>query len=90
MQASLGFFEILLIILFSFYLFGWLSRLLLPFLARAYMKRLSKRFGFQMPDEEPPRQETPGKITVKPTQPAEKKGNLDHVGEYADYEEIKD
>lgn len=90
MEASLGFFEVVLIVVLSFYLLGWISRLLVPVLAKAYMRRLSKRFGFQMPEQDPPKSARPGKVTLNQGEHQVRKGNLDNVGEYADYEEIKE
>jgi len=90
MNASLGFFEVLLIVVASFYLLGWLGRLLLPFMVRAYMKRVSKQFGFPMPDQKSAKAEKEGKITIKNGQDGSRSGNLDKVGEYTDYEEVKE
>lgn len=90
MNASLGFFEVLLIVVASFYLLGWLSRLFLPFLARAYMKRVSKQFGFPVPDQKGGKPEKEGKITIKKESDGSRNGNLDNVGEYTDYEEVKE
>ncbi len=92
MNASLGFFEILLIIILSFYLLGLLSRILLPILTKAYLTRMSKRFGFQMPEQEQPNPGKPGKVSIKkePSQESIRSGNLDNVGEYTEYEEIRE
>jgi len=89
MNASLGFFEILFIIVLSFYLLGWISRLVLPYLAKTYMKRMSKRFGFEMPGRESPKPSPKGTITINQPEETQRTGNLDNVGEYTDYEDIK-
>jgi len=90
MNASLGFFEVLLIVVASFYLLGWLSRFILPFLARAYMRPISKKFGFPIPDQKTTKTEKEGKITIKSEKDGPRNGNLDHIGEYTDYEEVKE
>lgn len=89
MNASLGFFEILFIIVLSFYLMGWLGRLVLPYLAKAYMKRMSARFGFEMPEQKQPKTTKAGKITINQPDETSRSGNLDNVGEYTDYEDVK-
>ncbi|MDO9512166.1 MAG: hypothetical protein Q7J34_10445 [Bacteroidales bacterium] len=84
------FLNTLLIIFLLIMLMGYLSRLFLPFLVRYTAKRMMKRMG--VPFEEPKEEKRKKGTTIidnKQTDPKEK-GNLDDLGDYTEFEEIKD
>jgi len=74
----------ILIIVIVYYAFRLLFRYVMPLLARYFLKRTQKKYQKQY--KKPKRKV--GDITVEHT--PEKKKELDDLGEYVDYEEVKD
>jgi hypothetical protein len=75
----------ILIILVVYYLFKLIARYVLPWIAKYFIKKVSRQYQDQ--NREPPRKKE-GEISIdyKP----EKKTKLDDLGEYVDYKEVKD
>ncbi|MGC8866341.1 MAG: hypothetical protein ACP5O2_11550 [Bacteroidales bacterium] len=82
-----SFFNTLLIIVLSFFLLGYIMRLVAPYIIRWYTRRMFHKFEqfhqtiFQQPEESQPE----NKADNKKSPPS-----LDNVGDYVDFEEIND
>lgn len=74
----------ILIILIAYYLFKLLSRYVLPWLARYFIRKSMS--GFENRQNTGPRRN--GEMNADHR--ADRKGALDDIGEYVDYEEIED
>lgn len=83
----MSFFEVLFIIVVSFWLLGYVSKLILPWLAKKYTERLMKRFGYSQPKSEPDKPE--GTITVSSDPVQKRKGNFSNLGEDINFEEVR-
>jgi hypothetical protein len=72
----------ILIIVIAYYVFRLISRYVLPWVARYFLRRSMKGFeGRQQRKRE-------GEVTID--RAPGKKGALDHIGEYVEYEEVED
>lgn len=76
-----GFLRFVLIVFLVLVLLGFISRILL----RVFLKRLARKMGYQ----EPARERKEGETHINTTPRHDKKVNGD-VGEYVDFEEIKE
>ena len=92
----MGLIKTLLIILFFYYGFKILSRLLAPFLMRYAAKKIQDKFKDQMrqytrgssfDQQDNPKKE--GEVHLKSKKSKQNKINSDSVGEYVDFEEIE-
>ena len=92
----MGFIKTLLIILFFYYGFKVLARLLAPFLMRYAAKKIQNKFKDQMgqymrgpsfDQQDNPKKE--GEVHVKSNKSSQDKINSDSVGDYVDFEEIE-
>ena len=92
----MGFIKTLLIILFFYYGFKVLVRLLAPFLMRYAAKKIQDKFKDQMgqhmrgssfSQQDNPKKE--GEVHVKSKKSSQDKINSDSVGDYVDFEEIE-
>ena len=92
----MGFIKTLLIILFFYYGFKVLARLLAPFLMRYAAKKIQDKFKNQMgqhmrgssfSQQDNPKKE--GEVHVKSNKSSQDKINSDSVGDYVDFEEIE-
>ena len=92
----MGFIKTLLIILFFYYGFKVLARLLAPFLMRYAAKKIQDKFKNQMgqhmrgssfSQQDNPKKE--GEVHVKSKKSSQDKINSDSVGDYVDFEEIE-
>lgn len=74
----------ILIILIVYYLFKFLSRYILPWIARYFIRKSMSGYDGQQKT----RAHKNGEVNIdyKP----DKKGALDNIGEYVEYEEIED
>ena len=91
-----GFIKTLLIILFFYYGFIVLARLLAPFLMRYAAKKIQDKFkdqmGQHMRDSSFGQQNNPkkeGEVHVRSKKSSQDKINSDSVGDYVDFEEIE-
>lgn len=92
----MGVIKTLLIILFFYYGFKVLTRLLAPFLMRYAVKKIQDKFkdqmkqqtrGFNFDQQDNPKKE--GEVHVKSKKSSQDKINSDSVGDYVDFEEIE-
>lgn len=82
-----AFLEILVIFIVASFVLRFLAKLLLPWLLRYTAKRMMMRMGIK-PEEQP--KQKAGHVSVEtPAQPKTKTRNLDGVGDYTDFEELK-
>jgi len=72
----------ILIIIIVYYLFRLIARYVMPWLARYFIRKSMK--GFEQQQQAGKRKNGEVNINYSP----EKKGALDDIGEYIDYEEI--
>ena len=86
----------LLIILFFYYGFKVLARLLAPFLMRYAAKKIQDRFKDQMGQQlrgsgfgQQNNSKKEGEVHVKSKKSSQEKINSDSVGDYVDFEEIE-
>ena len=84
---TMSFFEVLFIIVVSFWLLGYVSKHILPWLAKKYTERLMQRFGYSQPRPEKERPE--GTITVTSDPQQKRKGSFSNMGEDINFEEVK-
>ncbi|PDH47051.1 MAG: DUF4834 domain-containing protein [Bacteroidetes bacterium MED-G21] len=91
-----GFIKTLLIILFFYYGFKVLARLLAPFLMRYAAKKIQDRFKDQMGQQmrgsgfgQQNNSKKEGEVHVKSKKSSQEKINSDSVGDYVDFEEIE-
>jgi len=91
-----GLIKTLLILLFFYYGFKVLARLLAPFLMRYAAKKIQDKFKDQMGQhmrgssfgqQDNPKKE--GEVHVKSKKSSQDKINSDSVGDYVDFEEIE-
>ena len=92
----MGFIKTLLIILFFYYGFKVLARLLAPFLMRYAAKKIQDRFKDQMGQQlrgsgfgQQNNSKKEGEVHVKSKKSSQEKINSDSVGDYVDFEEIE-
>ena len=80
--------EVLLIIILSFFVLGYLLRLLSPFILKWYVKRMQKRFGFTDQGQQYNKKE--GEVSINKATSANKKKKTvaKDVGDYIDFEEV--
>ena len=92
----MGLIKTLLIVLFFFYGFKVLARLLAPFLLRYAAKKIQDKFKDQMGQnmrgsgfgqQDNPKKE--GEVHVSSKKSSQDKINSDSVGDYVDFEEIE-
>ena len=92
----MGLIKTLLIILFFYYGFKVLARLLAPFLLRYAAKKIQNKFKDQMGQhmrgsgfghQDNPKKE--GEVHVRSKKSSQDKINSDSVGDYVDFEEIE-
>ena len=92
----MGLIKTLLIVLFFYYGFKVLVRLLAPFLMRYAAKKIQDKFKDQMgqhmrgssySQQDNPKKE--GEVHVKSKKSSQDKINSDSVGDYVDFEEIE-
>ena len=92
----MGFIKTLLLLLFFYYGFKVLARLLAPFLMRYAAKKLQDNFKNQMGQnmrgsgfgqQDNPKKE--GEVHVRSKKSSQDKINSDSVGDYVDFEEIE-
>ena len=92
----MGLIKTLLIVLFFYYGFKVLARLLAPFLMRYAAKKIQDKFKDQMGQymrgsgfgqQDNPKKE--GKVHVRSKKSSQDKINSDSVGDYVDFEEIE-
>jgi hypothetical protein len=82
-----AFLEIILIFIVASFVLRFFAKLMLPWLLRYTAKRMMLRMGMK-PEEQP--KQKPGKVSVDSApQQKTKTRNLDGVGDYTDFEEIK-
>lgn len=74
----------ILIIIIVYYLFKLFVRYIMPYVARYFIRKTVNNFENQQSQS----QRRPGDINVEKT--PQRKKTLDDLGEYVDYEEIKD
>ncbi len=82
--------EVLLIIILSFFVLGYILRLLAPYILKWYVKRMQKRFGFTGQGQQNNKRE--GEVSInKDTSVNNKKKKTvaKDVGDYVDFEEVK-
>jgi hypothetical protein len=83
------FFQTLLILIVFYYSFKVIVRLLLPFLVKWWLKKAQANFnrqqGYVDPQEAKKRE---GEVHIKST--PQNKSSVEDLGEYVDYEEIKE
>lgn len=78
-----------MIIILSFFVLGYLLRLLAPFILKWYLKRMQKRFGFTDQGQQYTKE---GEVSVNNATSANKKKKktvAKDVGDYVDFEEVK-
>lgn len=91
----LGFIKTILIIMFFYYGFKVVARLLAPFLMRYAAKKMQDKFkqqmggqqGFDFGSKQKPVYKE-GEVHVKSKPTTQEKINTDTVGEYVDFEEV--
>lgn len=92
----MGLIKTLLIVLFFYYGFKFLARLLAPFLMRYAAKKIQDKFKDQMGQhmrgsgfgqQDNPKKE--GEVHVRSKKSLQDKINSDSVGDYVDFEEIE-
>ena len=92
----MGLIKTLLIVLFFYYGFKFLARLLAPFLMRYAAKKIQDKFKDQMGQhmrasgfgqQDNPKKE--GEVYVRSKKSSQDKINSDSVGDYVDFEEIE-
>lgn len=71
----------ILIIIIAYYLFRLISRYVMPWVARYFIRKSMKGFGQQQ-------ERKPGGVNFDHS--PGKKGVLDDIGEYVDYEEVEE
>jgi len=91
-----GFIKTLLIILFFYYGFKVLARLLAPFLMRYAAKKIQDKFKDQMGQHmrgsgfgQKDNSKKEGEVHVKSKKSSQEKINSESVGDYVDFEEIE-
>jgi hypothetical protein len=81
------FFKIVLIFIAASIVLRMAAKLMLPWLLRYTAKRMMHRMGMQPEDQAPKKS---GSITVEePPKAKNQNRNLDNLGDYTDYEEVK-
>ena len=92
----MGFIKTLLIILFFYYGFKVLARLLAPFLMRYAAKKIQDKFKDQIGQHmrgsgvgQQNNSKKEGEVHVKSKKSSQEKINSDSVGDYVDFEEIE-
>jgi hypothetical protein len=83
-QLKLFFMQLLrtiLIIIIAYYLFRLISIYVMPWIARYFIRRSMKGFGEQQ-------KKKAGDVHINHA--PDKKGALDNIGEYVDYEEVEE
>lgn len=92
----MGLIKTILFILFFYYAFKIVARLLAPFLMRYAAKKVQEKFkdqmrqqggGFGFDRQEKPRKE--GEVHLKSKKSSKSKINTESVGDYVDYEEVE-
>ena len=90
----MGLIKTILFILFFYYAFKIVARLLAPFLMRYAAKKVQEKFKDQMRQQrggfdrqEKPRKE--GEVHLKSKKSSKSKINTESVGDYVDYEEVE-
>jgi hypothetical protein len=82
------FLRTILIIILTYYGIKFLGRLLAPVLLKRFAKKMQDRFQQQYQNpQNPPQKE--GKVTLEKTNTS-KKTKSDDVGDYVDFEEVKE
>ena len=76
------------IILIVYYVFKFISRYILPFFLEEMVENVQEKFNEQQQSQQQPAKRKVGE-TVIAKKPNEPKSNKD-VGDYVDYEEVKD
>lgn len=90
----LGFIKTILIIMFFYYGFKVVARLLAPFLMRYAAKKMQDKFKQQMGGQtgfdfgQQAKQKKEGEVHIKSKSAVKEKINTDSVGEYVDFEEV--
>ena len=84
----MGLLKTIAIILIVYYAFKFISRYILPLFVKKMVENVQKKYGEQQKAYE----DTKGKVgeTVIAKKPVETKESNKDVGDYVDYEEIKD
>ena len=92
----MGLIKTLLIVLFFYYGFKVLARLIAPFLMRYAAKKIQDKFKDQMGQqmrgsgfEQQNNSKKEGEVHVKSKKSSQEKINSDSVGDYVDFEEIE-
>jgi hypothetical protein len=86
MEGALRFIFILIVIYYSFKVVG---RWVLPYLIKRYMNRFQKKFFEQNPNLDPNfKTKEEGEVKIK--YPNKTKTESDSIGDYVDYEEVKE
>lgn len=90
----MGLIKTILFILFFYYAFKIVARLLAPFLMRYAAKKVQEKFKDQMRQQrggfdrqEKPRKE--GEVHLKSKKSSKSKINTESAGDYVDYEEVE-
>ena len=87
----LGLLKILFYIYVGFHLFRLISRLVMPYVLRFFMKKAQRnfkqKFG-QQRHQAPPKKE--GEVSVDYSSQKERKTTTTSIGEYVDFEEVED
>jgi hypothetical protein len=83
------FFNILFIIIISYYVLKLIGRYLFPWIIKRQLNKMQQHFGNQQQQPQEPYKQKEGKVTVH-YQQKDASGNKDRKGEYVDYEEVKD
>jgi len=89
-----GLIKTILFILFFYYAFKMVARLLAPFLMRYAAKKVQEKFKDQMhqqrggfgPQEKPKKE---GEVNLKSKKASKEKINTESMGDYVDYEEVE-
>ncbi len=81
--------EVLLIVILSFFLLGYVLRWLAPYILKWYVRRMQKRFGFTEQGQQNTTKE--GEVSINKATSAnnkKKKNVAKDVGDYIDFEEV--
>jgi len=82
--------KLLLIIILVYLFFRILVRYILPWMVRRYIKKAREKFYRQNPHFDHHEQKKEGEMTISIKRTKHSKPDTDKIGDYTDYEEIKD
>lgn len=84
----MGLLKTIAIILIVYYVFKFISRYILPFFLKKMVENVQQKFNEQQQSQQQPAKGKVGETVISKV-PSEPKSNKE-VGDYVDYEEVKD